>query len=84
MVFLFAILLIINLIVTYKLLKDEYYEKKQKIIQLFIIWLLPILGAILVYLFLNKEKENNKKNQYSGGIDPGYYDSGGGSSGGGD
>ncbi|WP_072679419.1 hypothetical protein [Arcobacter sp. LA11] len=82
MVFSFTIFLIINFIVTYKLLKDEYYEKRQKTIQLFIIWLLPILGAILVYLFLNREKD--KKNSYGGGIDPGYYDSGSGTSGGGD
>lgn len=71
MVLSFTILLIINFIVTYKLLKDEYYEKRQKTIQLFIIWLLPIIGAVIIYLFLNR-KDDTKKNLYGEGANSDY------------
>ena len=83
MIFLFTILLIINFVVTYKLLKDEYYDKRQKTIQIFIIWLIPLVGALIVFLFLNRE-EKGKDNPSSGGINPSFYDSAGTSSGGGD
>ncbi len=64
MTLLFTLLLLINFIITYKSLKDEYYEKNQKTIQLFIIWIIPVIGALLVYLFLHKEKKQNKNNSY--------------------
>ena len=57
MVFSFTILLIINFIVTYNLIKDKNYTKKQKNIQIFIIWLIPIIGALIIYILLNREEK---------------------------
>ena len=57
MVFSFTILLIINFIVTYNLIKNKNYTKKQKNIQIFIIWLIPIMGALIIYILLNREEK---------------------------
>lgn len=57
MVFSFTILLMINFILTYKVLKEKNYSKKEKNIQLFVIWLIPIMGALIIYILLNREKE---------------------------
>lgn len=57
MVFSFTILLMINFILTYKVLKEKNYGKKEKNIQLFVIWLIPIMGALIIYILLNREKE---------------------------
>ena len=38
--------------VTVKLARSEYYDGKQKIAQLALIWILPILGATVVHWFL--------------------------------
>ena len=57
MVFSFTILLMINFILTYKVLKEKNYSKKEKNIQLFVIWLIPIMGALIIYILLSREKE---------------------------
>jgi len=76
MTLLFTILLLINFIVTYKLLKDDVYEKRQKTIQIFIIWLLPVIGALVVFLFLHRESKN-KNNPYGGSKSNDFYESSG-------
>ncbi|CAA6822052.1 MAG: Unknown protein [uncultured Sulfurovum sp.] len=46
--------LLVSLVTTYRLMHDDFYNIKQKIIQLFIIWLLPLVGSAIVAWFLNE------------------------------
>lgn len=48
--------ILLNVITSYRLIKSNGYEKKQKFYQILIIWLIPILGVILVSSLLNDEK----------------------------
>jgi len=52
-----SILLILNILVTIILLKNASFSNKQKKYQLILIWLLPLLGALLIYTFI---REDNK------------------------
>ena len=47
-------ILIVNLITSYRLISDDFYNKIQKIIQLIIIWILPLLGVTIIAWFLNQ------------------------------
>jgi hypothetical protein len=49
-------IVIVNLVTSYRLVIDEYYDNVQKTIQLLIIWLLPLLGAAIIAWFLNENK----------------------------
>ena len=51
-----AIYLLFSIYVEYKLIKHKSYEKTQKIAQSFVIWLLPIISAILVNWLLKYNK----------------------------
>jgi hypothetical protein len=42
--------------VTSKLCASAFYEPQQKRIQLFILWFLPILGIVFVWIFLRPER----------------------------
>ncbi len=46
-------ILILNVVTTYRLIKDEIYNTWQKVLQICIVWLLPFIGAISVSYFLN-------------------------------
>ena len=72
------IVLIINLYVTYKLYKSDYYEKHQKIYQTLIIWLLPILGFLIVMYFLSEDDKITKGQNNSGSNSVDNFDGGGG------
>ena len=45
------LLVIINILVTLKLVEKDDFSKTQKYIQSFVIWLIPYLGAIFIYAF---------------------------------
>ena len=47
-----TLILGMNIYVTYKVHLSEYYDPAQKYIQYALIWLLPILGSTLCYLFV--------------------------------
>jgi len=49
-------LVVLNLFTSYRLLKDDYYDSIQKSIQMLLIWLVPLLGAMVVAHFNTKEK----------------------------
>ena len=49
-------LVVLNLFTSYRLLNDDYYDRMQKSIQMFIVWILPFFGAILIAHFNTKEK----------------------------
>lgn len=46
------ITIIYNIYVSYKLIKIDDYSYQQKILQGFIIWCIPIIGAILTHQFM--------------------------------
>lgn len=48
----FALLLAENIIVTVRVCKSDYYETRQKYFQYALIWLIPVLGALVCYLFV--------------------------------
>jgi len=39
----------LNIKATLVLARSQYYETKQKLVQLALVWLIPVLGAILVW-----------------------------------
>lgn len=45
---------------TVRVWKSRLFERKQKILQSQLIWLLPILGAGLVFTILIEEERSNK------------------------
>ncbi len=44
---------VLNVVTSYRLMKDEVYESWQKILQMCMIWCLPLIGAMFVSYFLN-------------------------------
>ena len=54
-----ASLFVANGFVTYRLLKSESYEAIQKGFQVAIIWLLPVIGAYVVWQFLRPATASN-------------------------
>ena len=48
-----AYVFILNIITSYRLIKDEFYKTWQKVLQLCIVWFLPFIGAMFVAYFLN-------------------------------
>ena len=57
-------LLLLNIIATLRLSKSELNEKAQKVFQTILIWILPLIGAVIVSMLLNQEEpmELKKKN----------------------
>ncbi|HHD79228.1 MAG TPA: hypothetical protein ENK98_06310 [Epsilonproteobacteria bacterium] len=49
-------LIVLNIFTTYRLIKDDYYNVAQKCMQLMIIWLIPLIGAMIVAHFNTQEK----------------------------
>jgi hypothetical protein len=48
-VLLFAVLLGMNIVATVKVHASEFYEPHQKVMQYALIWMIPLVGAILCY-----------------------------------
>lgn len=46
-----CLILVLNIYASIRVLTSDCYETNQKIIQIFIIWLLPIIGAMLMIYF---------------------------------
>ena len=49
-----AFLIVINLVVCFKLIRSAAYNRNQKIAQASIVFLLPVIGATTVWLFLRE------------------------------
>lgn len=45
-----------NVYVTHRVLASDFYETHQKRIQVLIVWGLPVVGIILVWVFLQSER----------------------------
>ena len=81
-----VMLIIINIIVSIYIFRNENYEKFQKVTQIAIIWIIPFIGAIIIFVInMSIDSIGNQKNKNPGGggsSDSGYW-MGGGSDGGG-
>ncbi len=54
---LLVVLLLINLFASYKLVRSNSFEFKQKVLQALLVWLLPFLGALIIILFIKDDNE---------------------------
>lgn len=68
---LFAVIapLCLNLLATRAVLRDAFAERSQKLAQLLLVWLVPIIGAILVLAFHRRSESPSRK--YREAPDPG-------------
>jgi formate/nitrite transporter FocA (FNT family) len=58
-----------NWVATRLVLRDEVVSRKQAIAQLFLVWLLPIIGAVLVFAVHRRTEAPSRK--YREAPDPG-------------
>ncbi len=47
------LLIALNLIASYKVVRYNYLDKKQKFVQITILWILPVIGSFLITHLLN-------------------------------
>ena len=47
-------ILLLNILTTYRIYKDELYEPWQKAVQFLLIWCVPLIGALLIASMLNR------------------------------
>lgn len=68
-----ALLSTLNAYATQRLRRSTLYDARQKRPQLFLIWLLPVLGALLVIQFSREHRPGVRSGEYSAdcGIDGG-------------
>ena len=52
MICIVSLLLALNLYINFLVVKSDFYEPGQKYAQYALIWLLPVIGAIACYLFV--------------------------------
>lgn len=58
-----------NWVATRLVLRDEVISRKQRIAQVFLVWLLPIIGAVLVFAVHRRTEAPSRK--YREAPDPG-------------
>ena len=51
-------LIVVNALVTAAVARSHYYDGRQKTIQAFLVWIIPLLGAIAVGVFLYSQRDN--------------------------
>jgi hypothetical protein len=61
-----VLIVTINTAVTVAVVRSESYESIQKRLQLFVIWLLPILGAAFTWYVLREEARSSRRMGDSG------------------
>ena len=54
-------IVLLNLVTSYRLFRDEYYNTLQKSMQYLFIWCLPIAGSFAVAFFLNQDMQKKRK-----------------------
>lgn len=47
--------------VTVKVFRNGLYERSQKLLQTQLIWFLPVLGAILVFMVMRDEEQHERQ-----------------------
>jgi len=67
-----AALLLCNLAVSLYVIRSSYYSPLQKAAQCFIVWLLPIFGAIFIGSFLRSQRVASQPARSGPSIEGGY------------
>jgi len=52
--------LLLNVIISLGVVFSRHFSRRQKIAQLFLVWLLPFLGSIFIGLFLTVESRSSR------------------------
>ncbi len=65
-----AAVLALHVWVTLLVLRDGFSSKKQRIAQLFFVWLIPMVGAVLV-MYFNRERLDSSNGKYREVPNPG-------------
>ncbi|MFZ6747033.1 hypothetical protein ACO0LC_27715 [Undibacterium sp. JH2W] len=60
------VLLAMNVYVTYLLAKSEFFEPAQKYAQYVLIWLLPVIGVLACYLFVQPTLGSSGSHSFDG------------------
>jgi hypothetical protein len=62
-----ALVVALDLVATMRLLRSDAYSVKQKVAQCFLVWAIPLLGAVVVLSVLNppREPERNRQSDMS-------------------
>jgi cytochrome bd-type quinol oxidase subunit 2 len=55
---------ILNLAVTAAITISSAYNGRQKILQILIVWLFPVLGSVLIGLFMLTQREDTPPSRY--------------------
>ncbi len=53
-IFFGAYVVLLNMVTSYRLLRDEVYSLLQKTVQMLFVWFVPLIGAVTVSYFLNQ------------------------------
>ena len=78
------LLVIVNGVVTIAVYRSESYEPKQKLCQLFVIWLVPIMGSVFLWYVMREDSRSDVRSGDGYPVDCGGdsgYDGGGSSCG---
>ncbi len=70
-----AVLVLINSYVSIFLLRRDDLESIQKVLQIVIVWLIPLIGAIGLWLFHRSQDDNDSKKPGTGSFGGGSNDS---------
>ncbi len=53
-----AVVVVLDCVVSVAVVRSQYYSTMQKAAQVVLVWLLPIVGAIVVGVFLYSQRDN--------------------------
>ena len=53
------IIVLINTYISIGAIRNSFYERNQKIAHLMMIWLIPILGALIIWRFVSEVEPNS-------------------------
>lgn len=69
-----------NVVVMRAVIRSDLFDRKQKILQVVFIWLVPVLGATLCWYMAREPKSRGKRLSNDAGeeigVDPGRHESG--------
>ena len=70
-----AVLVLLNSYVSIFLLRRDDLESIQKVLQIVIVWLIPLIAAIGLWLFLRSQDDNDSNKPGTGAFGGGSNDS---------
>ena len=65
---LFALVGVLNVLVTAKILRSEFLLTRQRVFQLLFVWLVPVVGSVVCLVVIASD-ENNHGDKNSGSAD---------------